>query len=174
MVVILMGASGSGKTTMGRRLADALDWGFVDGDDLHPEANVEKMCRGEPLIDADRGPWLREIRAFIEERLAANEPTVVACSALKEACRDVLLDGLSEVHLVYLRAPNDLVRERMEPRINHFFDADLLDSPFDALEELGPETTLTVDADAPPARIVQTIRNELSSTPDPSEENIQS
>lgn len=160
MVVILMGVSGSGKTTVGRHLADTLGWDFVDGDDFHPDVNVEKMKRGEPLTDEDRWPWLRAIRAFIGERLAADEPAVVACSALKEAYRDVLLEGHDEVHLVYLRAPYEFIRERMESRTDHFFDADLLDSQFEALEEPGPEASLTVDVDTP-AAIVRTIRREL-------------
>ena len=169
MVVILMGVSGSGKTTVGQRLADALGWDFVDGDDFHPDINVEKMRRGEALTDADRWPWLRAIRTFIDERLAADEPAVVACSALKEAYRDVLLDGSDEVQLVYLRASYALIRERMEARTDHFFDADLLDSQFEALEEPGPEAALTVDVDAPPDDIVRTIRHELSSVPTSSE-----
>jgi gluconokinase len=169
MVIILMGVSGSGKTTVGTRLADALGWTFADGDDFHPEANVDKMSRGEPLTDADRRPWLRAIRDFIAERLAAGEPAVVACSALKESYRTVLLDGNDGAHLVYLRGSYDLIRRRMAGRSDHFFDAELLDSQFEALEEPSPDDALIVDVDASPPALVRTIRRELPGVPVPSE-----
>jgi gluconokinase len=157
MVIILMGVSGSGKTTVGTRLAEVLDWDFVDGDDFHPEANVEKMSRGEPLTDEDRRPWLRSIREFIDERLASDDPAIVACSALKPSYRDVLLDGADDAQLVYLRGTYDLIRERMEARADHFFDADMLDSQFETLVEPEADETVTVDIDASPDEIVQSI-----------------
>jgi gluconokinase len=157
MVIILMGVSGSGKTTIGKRLAEVLDWEFVDGDDFHPEANVEKMSRGEPLTDDDRWPWLRSIREFIDERLATDDPALVACSALKPSYRDVLLNGAEDAHLVYLRGNYDLIRERMEARADHFFDADMLDSQFDTLVEPDADEAVIVDIDASPDEIVQTI-----------------
>ncbi len=156
-----MGVSGAGKTTVGQRLADALGWDFADGDDFHPDANVEKMRRGVPLTDADRWPWLRAIRAFIEERLATDEPAVVACSALKAAYREVLLDGNDGAQIVYLKGSYALLRRRMEARTDHFFDAEMLDSQFEALEEPGPEAALTVSVDAPPDAIVRTICREM-------------
>jgi len=168
MVIVLMGVSGSGKTTIGTRLAEVLDWDFVDGDDFHPDANVAKMRRGEPLTDEDRWPWLRSIRAFIDERLATNDPAIVACSALKSSYRDVLLDGAENAHLVYLRGEYDLIRKRMEARADHFFDADLLDSQFATLEEPTPEEAVIVDIDATPDEIVQSLRNQMSELSSPS------
>lgn len=170
MVVILMGVSGSGKTTIGQRLAERLDWPFADGDAFHPDANVEKMSRGEPLTDEDRWPWLHSIRDFIAERLADEKPAVVACSGLKAAYRDVLLDDNDGAELVYLRGSYDLIRQRMEARTDHFFDADLLDSQFDALEEPSPNEALIVDIDAAPDEIVETIIRELPGLPTPSEQ----
>ena len=157
MVIILMGVSGSGKTTIGTRLAKTLGWSFADGDEFHPESNVEKMRRGEPLTDEDRWPWLRAIREFIDERLEAQNPVVVACSALKPAYRKVLLEGTDDVHLVYLRGSYDLIRERMEARSDHFFDAELLESQFEALEEPAADEAIIVDIDATPAEIVERI-----------------
>lgn len=168
MVIILMGVSGSGKTTVGTRLAEVLDWEFADGDQFHPEANVEKMSRGEPLSDEDRLPWLRAIRDFIHERLSHDAPAIVACSALKAAYREVLLEGNDGAQIVYLKGSYDLIRQRMDARTDHFFDADLLDSQFEALEEPGPEAALTVSVDAPPEAIVRTICRELSALAAPS------
>ena len=170
MVVILMGVSGSGKTTIGERLADHLGWTFADGDAFHPEANVDKMSRGEPLTDEDRWPWLRALRDFIGDCLANEEPAVVACSALKAAYRDVLLDGNDGAELVFLRGSYALIRRRMEARTDHFFDAELLDSQFKALEEPDPDEALIVDVDASPREIVETICQELSGPPSASEE----
>jgi gluconokinase len=167
MVIVLMGVSGSGKTTVGTRLADTLGWTFADGDDFHPEDNVEKMRRGEPLTDADRWPWLRALRDFIGERLAADAPAVVACSALKAAYRTVLLDDNPGAELVYLRGSSALIRRRMEARPDHFFDVEMLDSQFEALEAPAPDEALIVDIDAPPDEIVDTIRRRLPGLPAP-------
>ena len=161
MVIVLMGVSGAGKTTVGTRLADALGWDFADADTFHPEVNVEKMKRGEPLTDADRWPWLHSIRDFIEKRLAEGEPAVVTCSALKADYRDVLLDGLNDVCLTYLRGSQERIRDRLQKRTDHFFDAELLESQFETLEEPSPEETLIVDIDASPDAIVETIRQAL-------------
>ncbi len=167
MVIVLMGVSGSGKTTVGTRLAEALGWTFADGDDFHPSANVEKMRRGEPLTDADRWPWLRALRDYIGERLADGAPAVVACSALKAAYRTVLLEGNPGAELVYLRGSYALIRRRMEARPDHFFDAEMLDSQFETLEEPTPDEALIVDIDAPPAEIVDTIRRRLPGLSEP-------
>jgi gluconokinase len=157
-----MGVSGSGKTTVGRALADALGWTFFDGDDFHPERNVEKMASGQPLTDADRAPWLRAIRDFIHERLENDEPAIVACSALKEAYREVLLDGNDGARIVHLAGSYDLIRDRMEARSDHFFDAAMLQSQFDALEEPDPDAVPTISIDQPPSAIVRDIQERLS------------
>ena len=154
-VLVLMGVSGSGKTTVGQRLADRLGWDFVDGDAFHPDANVKKMARGEPLTDADRAPWLRALQQFIHKRLANDDPAIVACSALKAAYREVLRAGNDGVRFVYLRGEYDLIRRRMEARDDHFFKPDLLASQFDALEE--PTDALTISIDQSPADIVDAI-----------------
>ena len=102
MIVIVAGVSGSGKTTVGARLADRLGWRFTDGDDLHPAANVAKMRAGIPLTDTDRWPWLRAIAAWMDEHIARGEDAVVACSALRRSYRDLLLDGRPAVRMVFL------------------------------------------------------------------------
>ena len=169
-VLVLMGVSGSGKTTVGTQLADALGWPFVDGDDFHPEANVEKMASGQPLTDDDRWPWLRAIRDFIHERLERGEPALVACSALKGAYRDVLLDGNDGAYIVHLSGSYNLIRERMEARTDHFFDAEMLQSQFDALEVPDAEDVLTVSIDQPPRAIVQEIQERCAALHGPPSE----
>lgn len=168
-VLLLMGVSGVGKTTVGERLAEVLDWDFVDGDNFHPPENVEKMSRGEPLTDEDRRPWLRSIRDFIHERLSGNTPTIIACSALKAAYREILLQDNEGAKIVFLKGSKALIRQRMEARTDHFFDAELLDSQFEALEEPTDEAVLTVNVDASPEAIVRTIRRELPALLPPSE-----
>src|SRR5688500_8001169 len=117
MVVVLMGVSGSGKTTVGETLAAALGWAFVEGDDFHPAANVEKMRAGVPLTDADRRPWLEALQDRIEEACRRGEEIVVACSALKDEYRDLLeRNDPACVRFVHLRAPEGLIRERLEKR----------------------------------------------------------
>lgn len=164
MVVVLMGVSGSGKTTIGTRLADALDWAFVDGDTFHPDANVEKMSRGMPLTDEDRWPWLHSIRDFIQERLETGAPAIIACSALKASYRDVLFDDEDGTFLVYLRGEYNLIRKRLQARTDHFFDGNLLKSQFETLEEPSSDEALIVDVEAPPEAIVETIRVNLTAS----------
>lgn len=161
IVLILMGVSGSGKTTVGTRLADVLDWDFVEGDDFHPDANVEKMQSGTPLTDEDRWPWLQAIREEIHERLSSGTPAVVTCSALKADYRKVLLDGNTGAHIVFLKGSRELIRKRMKTRTEHFFDPDLLDSQFQALEVPDTDAALTVSVDAPVEAIVATICREI-------------
>lgn len=160
-VIILMGVSGAGKTTVGTRLSEALGWEFFDGDAFHPAANIDKMAAGIPLTDEDRWPWLRAIHDFIHERLMTNTPAVVACSALKAAYREVLLDGNEGARLVYLKGSYDLIRHRLKVRTDHFFDAELLDTQFAALEEPDPDDVLTIEVDRPPGEIVRIIKREL-------------
>lgn len=161
MVIILMGVSGAGKTTVGLRLTDLLGWEFFDGDVFHPSANIDKMAAGIPLTDEDRWPWLRALHDFIHERLMVKVPAIVACSALKAAYREVLLDGNEGAHLVYLKGSHALIRRRLEARTDHFFDAEMLDSQFAALEEPDPDAVVTVDIDRPPDEIARCIKRTL-------------
>ena len=158
-IVVLMGVSGVGKTTVGRLLADRLGWTFVEGDGFHPPANVEKMRRGEPLGDADRGPWLRALRRGIDELVAAGRSAVVTCSALKRTYRAILSDGRPEVTFVWLDAPPEQIRDRMRRRVGHFMPPGLLASQLATLEP--PRDVLRVDATRTPAEIVAAIRRAL-------------
>jgi len=145
-VLVVMGVAGAGKTTVGELIAARLGWPFVDGDDLHPAANIEKMRGGTPLTDADRAPWLAAIGAWIDARASASEPGVVACSALKRAYRDTLRQGRPQVRIVYLRGSKLEIAERLAHREGHFWPAKLLDSQFDDLEEpTADERAIVVD-----------------------------
>ena len=159
MVIVLMGVSGSGKTTIGECLAEQLGWPYYEGDDFHPPANVDKMSRGIPLDDSDRLPWLDRLRDLICEHIERGQNAIVACSALKESYRRHLGQGSSEVCFVYLRGDYDLIEERMEARSNHFMKAGLLESQFKTLEE--PQKALVVDISQPPEAIVHFIREQL-------------
>lgn len=156
MVLVIMGAAGAGKTTIGQRLAAELGWEFLDGDDLHPSGNIAKMRRGEPLTDADRAPWLARLRAYIERRLAQRRGSVVACSALRRRHREPLRLDPSQVRFVYLRAAYPLLRRRLHTRTGHFLPATLLESQFATLEE--PREALTIEAALPVDEIVARIR----------------
>jgi len=154
-----MGVSGSGKTTVGQLLASELGWDFVDGDDYHPPANVEKMRTGIPLTDADRAPWLATLRALIASWIAAGKNTVLACSALKRAYRMSLQVG-PEVRIVYLKGTPQVLRQRLHARRGHFMTERMLDSQLAGLE--APEDAVAVDADRSPAEIVAEIRARLA------------
>lgn len=138
-VLVVMGVSGAGKSTVGREVAARLDWAFQEGDDLHPAANVAKMKSGRPLDDADRAPWLAAIAAWIDRQAAAGAPAVIACSALKRRYRQVLTDGRPFVRIIYLEGDRDIIRERIEARKHAYFPAALLDSQFADLEPPGPD-----------------------------------
>ena len=159
-VVVLMGVTGAGKTTVGQQLAAALGWTFVEGDAFHPPANIAKMHRGEPLDDADRAPWLQAIRRRIDELVASAQSAVIACSALKRAYREVLARDRPEVTFVYLKASAALIAERLRHRAGHFMPPALLQSQLDTLEE--PADGITVDAGPRPTTIVAAIRRRLS------------
>src|SRR5262245_8503336 len=131
-IAVMMGVSGSGKTTIARSVAQRLGWRLVEGDDFHPPANVAKMRAGTPLTDEDRWPWLRAIAAEIDAVRARGEPAVVACSALKRAYRDILIGARPDVVLVYLQGSKPLIAERLAARKGHFMPATLLDSQFAA------------------------------------------
>ena len=144
LVLVIMGVSGSGKSTIGRGLADQLGWPFEEGDALHPAVNVAKMAAGHPLDDADRAPWLAAVGTWIDAQLAAGKPGIVACSALKRRYRDAL--RRPEVVFVYLRGPKDLIAHRLEERQGHFMPPALLNSQLEALEPPEPdERSITVD-----------------------------
>jgi len=160
MVIVLMGVSGAGKTTVGRLLAQALGAEFAEGDAYHPPGNIEKMRRGIPLEDADRWPWLQILSAQIDRWLAAGNTVVLACSALKQRYRDVLAKGRPGVRFVHLEGDKALVRLRLDRRRGHYMPAVLLDSQFAALEP--PADAITVDVTGTPEAIVGDIVQRLA------------
>ncbi len=158
VIVVVMGVSGSGKTTVAVLLAAALGCQFQEGDDLHPAANVEKMSRGEPLTDADRTPWLNKIAAELDGWRARGESGVLTCSALKRSYRDIIIGNRSDVTLAYLKGSYDLIHRRMAARHEHFMPVALLDSQFADLQEPAPdEDPIVVDVSGRPAEIVHEI-----------------
>jgi carbohydrate kinase (thermoresistant glucokinase family) len=134
-VLLLMGVSGSGKTTIALELQRILGWPYVDGDDLHPPANVEKMRAGHPLNDADRLPWLQAIARWIDDRLAAGQPGIITCSDLKRAYRRITVGDRKGVILVYLRGDEALIAGRLSRRQHQYMPSSLLQSQFETLEE---------------------------------------
>jgi len=157
-IVVLAGVSGSGKSTIGAMLADRLGWAFADGDSFHSAASVAKMAAGTPLTDDDRRPWLAAIGAWMDERTAAGEFGIVACSALKRAYREVLLDGRPAARLVFLDVPRDLDMARLTAREGHFFPAKLAGAQFDDLEVPGSaEGVLVLPAVGTPEELVAAI-----------------
>jgi gluconokinase len=160
MILLLMGVAGSGKTTIGRLLADDLGWRFYDADDFHPPANVAKMAAGSPLNDADRAPWLRALRTRVETSLASGENAIIGCSALKAAYRAILQpDPTEPIRLVYLRGSPELLAQRLDNRAGHFMKPGMLASQLAALEE--PRDALIADIALPPAELVAHIRRNL-------------
>ena len=157
-----MGPAGAGKTTVGALLAKSLGWQFLDADDFHSPENVDRMRRGVPLTDADRAPWLSAIRNGLEAAYAANQPVVLACSALKEVYRRALVSPqvAPSIRFVYLNAPADVLRERLANRVGHYAGPQLLESQLETLEE--PNDALWVDASRQPAEIVAEIRRALA------------
>lgn len=162
LVIILMGVSGSGKSTIGTLLSEVLGWPFRDADSFHPASNVEKMSRGQPLTDEDRRPWLAAIAAWIDARRAAGEPGIVSCSALKRAYRDILIGERSGVRLVHLQGGRELIGRRLAARKGHFMPASLLQSQFEALEAPGPDENAIVASIAqPPEAVVAALVERL-------------
>jgi arylformamidase len=159
MILVIMGAAGAGKTTVGLRLAAALGWPFHDADDYHPAANVARIAAGVALTDDDRAPWLASMAALLHRLDAAGRPAVVACSALKQSYRDLLAGAARDVRFVYLRAGAPELRRRLEDRLGHFAGASILNSQLATLEE--PSFALTVDASLAPDQIVRTIERAL-------------
>lgn len=158
MIIILMGVSGVGKTTIGRALAQELQWRFAEGDDFHSAANKAKMHAGIPLTDEDRAPWLQSLRSAITGWLAAGDNVVLTCSALKASYREVLQVS-SEVKFVYLRGSFELIAQRLALRHGHYMNPDLLGSQFETLEE--PRDAVTIDVGPPVPQIVKEIRAAL-------------
>jgi carbohydrate kinase (thermoresistant glucokinase family) len=157
-VLVIMGVSGSGKSTIARLLARELGWPCRDGDEFHPPANVAKMRGGTPLTDDDRWPWLRAIAAWIDERRIAHEPGIVTCSALKRRYREVLIGARSGVRLIYLKGDEELIAQRLASRNHHFMPKSLLQSQFATLEEPGPdEHPIVVSIEPKPAAIAAEI-----------------
>jgi carbohydrate kinase (thermoresistant glucokinase family) len=162
MVVVVMGVSGSGKTTVAKLLAETSGWQFQEGDTLHPPENVEKMSAGIPLTDADRLPWLRKIAETIDGWRAHGQSGVVTCSALKRSYRDIIVGDRPDVRLVYLKGSHDLIRQRMAARHGHFMPPALLDSQFSTLEEPSPdENPIAVDIGGEPKEIAREIAGRL-------------
>ena len=159
MIVIIMGTTGAGKTTIGTMLATQLNWQFADADTFHPPANIEKMSHGIPLTDADRAPWLEAMRKSILEWIAAGKNAVLACSALKRAYRDELRPS-PEVKIVYLKGDYALFAERIRHRHGHFAGEQILAGQFADLEE--PTDAITIDAAHSPEEIVAEIRKRLA------------
>jgi gluconokinase len=164
--LIVMGVSGSGKTTIAEKLAERLGWSCEDGDKYHPKSNVEKMSAGHPLTDEDRWPWLNAIADEIGRVCRVSGHVVFACSALKRAYRDVLLRGRDDVRIVFLNGTQKLIADRLAARKGHFMPPGLLDSQFKTLEPPGPdENAIDVSIDAPVDAIVDDIVSKLPSSP---------
>jgi gluconokinase len=156
--VLVMGVSGSGKSTLGKALADRLGWTFADADDFHPPANREKMSRGQALTDEDRKPWLERLHDVISEKMLEEQTIVLACSALKEKYRDILVGDLEGVTLVFLRGDAELIAERMRHR-EHFMPVSLLETQLATLEP--PTDAIIVDIAQPLEIMLEQVITQL-------------
>jgi gluconokinase len=159
MIIVLMGVTGCGKTTVGEQLADQLHWTFLDADDFHPPENKDKMSKGIPLTDEDRIPWLQALANRIIQANSNGESCILACSALKRLYRQMIRGSETNVTFVYLKGPEELIAGRLEKRTDHFMNPALLRSQFSTLEE--PNSAVYVDIDKGPDAIVSEIRREL-------------
>ena len=160
MIIIVMGVSGAGKTTVGRLLSEDLSWPFFEGDDFHPPANVAKMSEGIPLTDEDRWPWLDSLRKLISGLVTEGQDAVIACSALKQAYRDRLQQGDKEIVFAYLKGDYEMITNRLAVRQDHFMNPDLLVGQLSTLEE--PQMVLTVGIDRDPSEIVRAVKEGLN------------
>src|ERR1700753_3161815 len=161
MILIAMRVSGAGKSKIGEMLAERLHCAFTDGDAFHSAANKEKMHHGIPLTDEDRWPWLKTIRAAIEDKQRAGETAVFTCSSLKRSYRDILRAGDQDVCFVYLKGSREVLSERLGHRTGHFFDPSLLQSQLDTLEEPGDDEAITVSIDLTPEEIVDDVLRQI-------------
>src|SRR5262252_7437898 len=161
MILIAMGVSGAGKSLIGEMLAERLHCTFTDGDAFHSAANKEKMHNGIPLTDEDRWPWLRTIRAAIEEKQKAQEDAVFTCSSLKRSYRDVLRNGDKDVCFVYLKGSREVLQARLQTRTGHFFDPSLLQSQLDTLEEPSEDEAIVVSIELTPEQIVDSVLDQM-------------
>jgi gluconokinase len=161
-VLVVMGVSGCGKSTIASMLANRLHWIYEDGDWFHPQSNIEKMHHGEPLDDADRWPWLQAIADWIDATRHNDSHGIVACSALKRAYRDILVGDRKDVRIIFLKGDRDLIARRIAARADHFMPAALLDSQFAALEEpTADERPVVVSIVPHPREIVETVVEKL-------------
>jgi len=161
-VLVVMGVSGCGKSTVAGLLSARLEWSFMEGDSLHPDVNIAKMESGQPLTDEDRWPWLDEVAAWIEGQHAAGEDGIITCSALKRSYRDVLNRGGEGVVFVYLAGKRRTLEERMQARVGHFMPPGMLDSQLETLEEPRPdEPSIRVPIEQSSAEIAEQVMSEL-------------
>jgi gluconokinase len=165
MILVVMGVSGAGKSTLGRALSQALGWSFVDADDHHPPENIAKMRRGEPLTDADRGPWLDRLHGLLREQDGAGRDAVLACSALKASYRRRLTAGLRDVRFVLLVGAPAQLRQRLAARRDHFMPPTLLESQFETLSV--PEDAIEVPITLPTAAQVALVQDALTGDEQP-------
>jgi carbohydrate kinase (thermoresistant glucokinase family) len=161
--VVLMGVAGSGKTAVGMQVAQKLDWIFLDADNFHPPANIEKMKHGIPLNDQDRAPWLQRLHDELQHQMAEGLSVILACSALKESYRNVLRDEESPPKFVYLDVDPETIRDRLQHRSAHFFPKELMDSQFAALER--PKDAIIIDARKPLEVVVDQVIDTLTTSP---------
>jgi len=163
MIIVIMGVTASGKTTIGTRASKRFGWPFYDADEFHPPANIAKMSRGEPLTDEDREPWLQALHDKMAEEERAGHSAIFACSALKARYRQVLRDGLEKVWFVFLKGDPNVLQARLDHRKGHFMPRTMLPSQIAALEEPEPGDALILDAAKPPNDLVDEIADYIDS-----------